>query len=152
LGIIYPDSPSAVATQQAAGGDPGNRGERLKLHADAPTRLNTVTAYGPDFIEVNKSRHHGHLLLMPDAPVQPWLAAAFESLRPQDFDALLALRPDIVLLGTGRRQRFPHPRLTAGLTQAGIGVEAMDTAAACRTYNILMSEGRRVLAAFLQEE
>jgi uncharacterized protein len=124
----------------------------LKLHANAPTSLNTVTAYGPGFIEVNKSRHQGHLLLMPDAPVQTWQAAAFESLRPEDFDALLDLRPEIVLLGTGRRQRFPHPRLTSGLARAGVGVEVMDTAAACRTYNILMAEGRRVLAAFLQEE
>ena len=138
--------------QHAARDAPGNRGERLKLHADAPTSLNTVTAYGPGFIEVNRTRQQGPLLLMPDAPAQRWQATAFESLRPEDFDAVLALRPEIVLLGTGRRQRFPHPRLIAALAQAGIGVEAMDTAAACRTYNILMSEGRRVLAAFLQEE
>jgi uncharacterized protein len=124
----------------------------LKLHADAPTRLNTVTGYGPGFIEVNQSRFEGQLLLLPDAPVQPWQVAAFDQLRAEDFDALLPLRPEIVLLGTGRRQRFPHPRLTATLARAGIGVEVMDTAAACRTYNILMSEGRRVLAAFLQEE
>ena len=129
----------------------GTRGDRLKLQADAPTSLNTVTGYGTGFIEVNKSRHEGHLLLMPET-VQPWQAPPFESLRAEDFDALLSLRPEIVLLGTGRRQRFPHPRLTAPLARAGIGVEVMDTAAACRTYNILMSEGRRVLAAFLQEE
>jgi uncharacterized protein len=128
------------------------RGDRLKLHADAPTSLNTVTAYGPGFIEVNKSRHEGHLLLMPDAPVQRWQAGAFESLSPADLDALLELRPEIVLLGTGRRQRFPHPRLAGTLARAGVGFEVMDTAAACRTYNILMSEGRRVLAAFFQEE
>jgi len=124
----------------------------LKLHADAPTLLSTVTGYGPGFIEVNRSRHQGHLLLMPDAPAQPWQAAGFEALRREDFDALLALRPEVVLLGTGRRQRFPHPRLTAGFARSGVGFEVMDTAAACRTYNILMSEGRRVLAAFLQEE
>jgi uncharacterized protein len=124
----------------------------LKLHADAPTSLNTVTAYGAGFIEVNKTRHHGHLLLLPDAPAQPWPANSFEALRPEDFDALLAFRPEIVLLGTGQRQRFPHPRLTASLAGAGIGVEVMNTGAACRTYNILVSEGRRVLAAFLQEE
>ena len=124
----------------------------MKLHADAPTSLNTVTGYGPGFIEVNKSRHRGHLLLIPDSPVQAWQTSGFEALRPADFDALLALRPEVVLLGTGRRQRFPHPRLTGSLARAGIGVEVMDTAAACRTYNILMSEGRRVLAAFLQEE
>ncbi len=124
----------------------------MKLHADAPTSLNTVTGYGPGFIEVNKSPHRGHLLLMPDAAAQPWQAAGFEALRPEDFDALLVLRPEVVLLGTGRRQRFPHPRLTGALARAGVGLEVMDTAAACRTYNILMSEGRRVLAAFLQEE
>jgi hypothetical protein len=76
----------------------------------------------------------------------------FDSLRPEDFDALLDLRREIVLLGTGRRQRFPHPRLTMALARAGVGVEVMDTAAACRTYNILMSEGRRVLAAISQED
>jgi uncharacterized protein len=124
----------------------------LKLHADAPTRLNTVTGYGPGFIEVNKSRHQGALLLLPDEPVQPWPAPPFNALRTEDFDALLALRPEVLLLGTGQRQRFPHPRLTAGLARARIGVEVMDTPAACRTYNILMSEGRRVLAAFVQEE
>ena len=124
----------------------------MKLHADTPTSLNTVTGYGPGFIEVNKSRHPGHLLLVPDAPALAWQTAGFDALRPEDFDILLALHPDVVLLGTGRRQRFPHPRLTAALARAGIGVEVMDTAAACRTYNILMSEGRRVLAAFLQED
>jgi len=124
----------------------------LKLHADAPNSLNTVTGYGPGFIEVNKSRHHGHLLLLPESKVAPWQVPSFEQLRAEDFDALLALQPEIVLLGTGLRQRLVHPRLTAGLARAGVGVEAMDTAAACRTYNILMSEGRRVLAAFLQEE
>jgi uncharacterized protein len=124
----------------------------LKLHADAPTRLNTVTGYGPGFIEVNKSRHTGHLLLMPDAPAAPWQPAGFDELTAEHFAALLEHRPDVVLLGTGRRQRFPHPRLTGALASAGVGIEVMDTAAACRTYNILMSEGRRVLAAFLQEE
>jgi uncharacterized protein len=124
----------------------------LKLHADAATSLNTVTGYGPGFIEVNKERHQGHLLLMPDAPARAWPATTFEALRAEDFDALLDERPEVVLLGTGRRQRFPHPRLTAALARAGVGLEVMDTAAACRTYNILMSEGRRVLAAFLQEQ
>jgi uncharacterized protein len=123
----------------------------LKLHADAPTSLNTVTGYGPGFIEVNKSCHRGHLLLLPDT-LQPWQATGFDELRAEDFDALLALNPELVLLGTGARQRFPHPRLTAALARAGVGIEVMDTAAACRTYNILMAEGRRVLAAFLQED
>jgi uncharacterized protein len=122
----------------------------LKLHADPLTHLNTVTAYGPGFIEINKVRHSGHLIVSPDAPVQPWAVTGFDTLQASDFAALLERAPEIVLLGTGLRQRFTAPRVVAPLTGAGIGVEAMATAAACRTYNILMAEGRRVLGAFLQ--
>ena len=123
----------------------------MKLHADPLTALNTVTAYGPGFIDINQTRHHGHLLVAPDRTVAAWNVADFASLRSEDFQALAELAPEVVLLGTGERQRFVPPRLTAALASRGIGVECMTTAAACRTYNILMAEGRRVLAAFLQE-
>jgi uncharacterized protein len=123
----------------------------LKLHADPLTALNTVTAYGPGFIDINQTRHHGHLLVCPDRPVEGWNVPDFASLRSEDFQALAELAPEVVLLGTGERQRFVSPRLTAALASRGVGVECMTTAAACRTYNILMAEGRRVLAAFLQE-
>ncbi|MGE5338320.1 MAG: Mth938-like domain-containing protein [Gemmatimonadota bacterium] len=123
----------------------------MKLHADALTSLNTVTAYGPGFVEVNQVRHSGNLILTPDQPVESWSAESFDALRVEDFELILALRPEIVLVGTGSRQRFPHPRLTRPLLDAHVGVEAMDTRAACRTYNILMGEGRRVVAVFLQE-
>ncbi|MBN9426854.1 MAG: Mth938-like domain-containing protein [Burkholderiales bacterium] len=122
----------------------------MKLHADTQTTLNTVTAYGPGFVEINRQRYDTSMLLMPEGLLAPWPVAGFEALAPADFEALLAHRPELVLLGTGERQRFPHPRLTAALTIAGIGVDTMNTAAACRTYNILMAEGRRVLAALLQ--
>ena len=123
----------------------------MKLHADALTSLNTVTAYGPGFVEINQVRYHGSLVLAPDQPVSAWSAVSFGALRAEDFEPLLSLQPEVVLLGTGDRQRFPHPRLTRKLADARIGVEVMNTAAACRTYNILMSEGRRVVAAFLQD-
>jgi uncharacterized protein len=122
----------------------------LKLHADQTSAQNTVTAYGPGYIEVNKERHTGHLLLMPDR-LEPWPVADFEALEPRHFAALLPWAPELVLLGTGRRQRFPQPQLVRPLADAGLGVEAMDSAAACRTYNILMAEGRRVAAAVLVE-
>jgi uncharacterized protein len=121
----------------------------LKLHADAPSKLNTVTSYGPDYIEINQVRHATSVILTPDQPVQPWRPTSFATLSPEDFAALRSYEPDLVVFGTGARQRFPHPRLTAALGAARIGVEVMDTPAACRTYNILMSEGRRVLAAIL---
>lgn len=121
----------------------------MKLHQDAPGALNTVTAYDAGWIEINRQRHEGALLLAPEGPVRPWAAASFEALTPEHFAAIAAEAPEIVLLGTGARQRFPHPRLTAALAQARIGVESMSTPAACRTYNILIAEGRRVLAALL---
>ncbi len=123
----------------------------MKLHADPLTALNTVTAYGPGFIDINQTRHHGHLLVCPDRPVAAWPVAGFAALRSEDFQALAALEPEVVLLGTGERQRFVSPALTGALSRLRIGVECMTTAAACRTYNILMAEGRRVVAAFLQE-
>jgi uncharacterized protein len=122
----------------------------LKLHADRATHLNTVTGYGPGYIEINGERYSGNLILAA-AFQQSWSVAAFEQLRPEDFEPLLALKPEVVLLGTGRRHRLADPRLTAHLARSGVALEAMDTAAACRTYNILMSDGRRVAAALLQE-
>jgi len=121
----------------------------MKLHADMPSPLNTVTAYGPDWIEINRRRFEGAVVVMPEGEVAAWSAQRFDALSEADFEGLLALSPELVLLGTGDRQRFPHPRLTAALAAAGIGVDVMSTHAACRTYNILMAEGRRVLAALL---
>jgi uncharacterized protein len=123
----------------------------LKLHEQRATHLNTVTGYGPGYIEINGARHSGSLILEA-ASVQSWNVAGFESLRPEDFDPVLELRPELVLLGTGTRHRFVHPRLTSRLTGAGVAVETMDTRAACRTYNILTTDGRRVAGALLQED
>ncbi len=123
----------------------------MKLHEDPRTSLNTVTAYGPGFIEINAVRFSGNLVVSPEQPPSTWSPCDFDALAESDFEALLALEPEIVLLGTGSRQRFPRPALYAALTRARIGVEVMDTAAACRTYNILTAEGRRVVAAVLQD-
>jgi uncharacterized protein len=134
----------------ASGGWKQETSGELKLHADTPTALNTVTAYGPGFIEINKVRHVSAVLLTPDR-VEPWAIAAFEALAESDFERLRALNPEVALLGTGSRQRFPHPRLSRALAEARIGLEVMTTPAACRTYNILMAEGRKVAAALLPE-
>lgn len=120
----------------------------MKLQASPPTALNTFTGYGEGYVLVNGERREGNLLVTPDR-ILPWAAASFDALVESHFDALLALSPEIVLLGTGPRQRFPHPRLTAALAARRIGLEAMDLQAACRTYNFLMAEDRRVAAALL---
>jgi uncharacterized protein len=121
----------------------------MKLHPDQNNALNTVTAYGEGYFEINQVRHEGPLLLMPEGEVQRWQVDSYEALTAQHLEALLTLNAEVILLGTGNRHRTPHPRLTAPLTRAGKGIEAMDSSAACRTYNILMGEGRHVLAALL---
>jgi uncharacterized protein len=97
---------------------------------------------------VNGARHDASLVVTADA-VLPWEAATFEALAQAHFEALAALAPDLVLLGTGPRLRFPAAALTTPLVQAGIGLEVMDLRAACRTFNVLRAEERRVAAALL---
>jgi len=121
----------------------------LKLHPDPLTTLNTVTAYGPGFIEINSVRFNTSVYLTADQPPTEWTGGGFEALRMEDFSNLLTDRPEVVLLGTGARQRFPHPKLSAPLAQAHVGFEVMNTQAACRTFNILVAEGRRVVAVLL---
>ncbi len=121
----------------------------MKLHADQNPSLNTITAYGDGYVEINGQRHTGPLVIRPEGDILVWDVETFDVLAAAHFEALLAHAPEVVILGTGPRQRFPHPRLTMALAQARIGVEVMATGAACRTYNILMSEDRKVLAALL---
>ncbi len=124
-------------------------GARLKLHVQASTNFNTVTGYGHDYVEINRVRHADSLILAGEGPVRAWPPASFERLRAEDFALVLELDPELVLIGTGQRQRFPAPALLRPFIERGIGFEVMDTAAACRTYNILMGEDRRVVAALL---
>ncbi|MBL8508088.1 Mth938-like domain-containing protein [Chitinimonas sp. JJ19] len=122
----------------------------MKLHADKPTHLNVFTGYGADFVSVNEQRRSGSLVVSPTS-VDPWRPASFAELTEADFEALLAFQPEVVLLGTGSRLQFPHPRLSRALMQAQVGVDAMDISALCRTFNILVAEDRRVIAAVLFE-
>lgn len=120
----------------------------MKLHASAPTHLNTFTGYGEGFVQLNGERRESNLLVLPER-VMDWPPASFDALTEAHFALIAELRPEVVLLGTGTRLRFPDPRLTASLARAGIGLEVMDVQAACRTYNILMAEERVVAAALL---
>ena len=98
---------------------------------------------------VNGERFDHSIVVLAEEVRNDWAVAGFDSLEEEHFIYFLALKPDVVLLGTGAKQRFPHPRLYRVLTDAGIGVECMDTPAACRTYNILVAEDRKVVAAIL---
>jgi uncharacterized protein len=120
----------------------------VKFHVTSHSGLNAFSAYGEGFVRVGEQRYERNLIVTTDR-VLPWAAASFEALSEADFAPLLGLGVDIVLLGTGASQRFPHPRLTRALAAQRIGVEAMDLQAACRTFNILVAEERRVAAALL---
>jgi len=120
----------------------------VKLHASGPNPYNTITGYGDDYVAVNGERHDSSVVVLPEK-ILPWPAGTFDTLSAENFEFLKSLGAEIVLLGTGARQRFPHPRLTAPLTSTGVGVEIMDLKAACRTYNILVAEERKVAAALL---
>jgi uncharacterized protein len=120
----------------------------VKLHASAPTRQHRFTAYGEGYVMVNGARYEASVLVLPER-IEPWPVVGFAALTEAHFAALAALAPEVVLLGTGARLRFPPPRLTAPLARAGIGLEVMDLQAACRTFNILAAEERHVAAALL---
>jgi len=98
---------------------------------------------------VNGERYGHSIAVKADEVRIDWPVADFESLSEAHFDYFIQFKPDVLLLGTGSRQRFPDPRLYRSLTDAGVGVECMDTPAACRTYNILVVEDRKVIAAIL---
>ena len=121
----------------------------MKFHLTQAAGQNMITGYGDGYIAVNTQRYTRPVIVTPNREISDWDVENFAALTRGHFEALLELKPELVLLGTGERQQFPRPELTRVLTEAGVGVEAMDTRAACRTYNILMSEGREVLAAII---
>ncbi len=123
----------------------------MKLHPEQIPHANTVTGYGESFIEINAERLHYSILVMPAGILEDWKVNRFESLTPEHFAAIVRHAPEIVLFGSGSRLRFPAPQLMRPLIEVGIGFETMDTRAACRTYNVLMAEGRQVAAALLLE-
>ena len=123
----------------------------MKLHLDNPASRNLVTGHGAGYVAINHRQYASSLILLPDRIVEPWGAGGFAALTESDFEEIQALGPEILLLGTGNRQRFPAPSLFRPLIEARIGYEVMDLPAACRTFNILMAEGRLVAAALLIE-
>ncbi|MEP7330301.1 MAG: Mth938-like domain-containing protein [Betaproteobacteria bacterium] len=120
----------------------------MKFHLQTPSSF-LVTALGDDWIRIGTTEYHENIVLTPDAIHAGWAPTGFGDLDEAAFAGLRQYDPEIVLLGTGARQVFPPPALVRSLTEARIGFEPMDTRAACRTFNILMAEGRRVVAALI---
>ena len=121
----------------------------MRLSLDAANASYIIQAYSAGSVTINQHTVRRSVVIMPERLVTDWPPQRFEDLEEPHFQLLAKLAPEIVILGTGDRQRFVHPQLTRPLAELGIGVEIMSTAAACRTYNIVMAEGRGVAAALL---
>ena len=120
----------------------------MKLQLTTGAGLQLFSGYGPGYVAVNNVRHEKCVIVTPQQ-VAEWTVTRFEALSAADFRFIAELKPEIVILGTGATQRFPPSDLARSLAAIGAGVEIMDSRAACRTYNILATEGRKVVAAIL---
>jgi uncharacterized protein len=123
----------------------------LKLHAERIEGTNAIARHGPDGVLVNGVQHTHSVVVPWTGLVTAWPVTRFEDLAVDHFKALAEHGPELVIFGSGARLRFPPAGLLRSLIERRIGVETMDTAAACRTYNVLLSEGRTVVAALLFE-
>lgn len=142
----------------------------MQLHREQRSSLNTVTGYGDDYIEVNDQRYYHPIFFSPDGEVSAWTVGHFSQITLADIEKAAGLiveetsaidflednsprrytqAPEVIIIGTGKRHAFISPAILAPLLQARIGIEMMDSKAAARTYNVLMSEGRKVVAALL---
>ncbi|MFO1220778.1 MAG: MTH938/NDUFAF3 family protein [Burkholderiaceae bacterium] len=121
----------------------------MKFQPESLDGTNAITRHDSAGIWVGARQHAGPVVVPWTGEVRAWRVAGFDSLAVEHFDELAALKPELVIFGSGARLRFPAPALLRGLIGARIGVETMDSAAACRTFNVLASEGRSVVAALL---
>lgn len=124
----------------------------MKLTDDSSGAIQLVRAYSPGEIRVGELTLRQSCLLRADKVIPQWRPQSIDELAAEDLEPIFALEPEIVVLGTGSRQKFPASTLLARMLSRSIGCEVMDTGAACRTYNVLVSEDRRVVAALLLQD
>lgn len=124
----------------------------MKLHSDTVLGLNSVTGYGPGYVAVNGRRLESSLVLGPRTLETNFPVASCAALSAEILAPLAKRSCDVLLIGTGNQQRFPPVTVLKPIIEAGVGVEVMDTGAACRTYNVLNAEGRNPLALLIVEQ
>jgi uncharacterized protein len=123
----------------------------MKLSANSSSGQHAVTAHGPGWLEIGGRRYQRSLCVSPDGIDTDWGPAPGEELAASHLETLATFTGHVILLGTGLRQRFPPAPLLRALVEAGLAPEIMDTGAASRTYNLLLAEGRAVVAALIVE-
>ena len=123
----------------------------MKLSLEPAQGRNLFTGYGEGYVDVNGARHSQNVVVGESSVTTGWVSGSLAAVTAEHLAPLATAKPEIVILGSGAAFRFPDPAVLAPLYRAGVGVEVMDTKAACRTYNILLGEGRRVVAALIVE-
>lgn len=123
-------------------------GNEMKLTDDTRRGTNFIRAYSAGEVRVGEDTIRTSCIVTADR-VQAWAPQSVDAITPADLEPLLAMQPEIVILGTGETQQFPQPSLLGAILSRGIGLEVMTTGAACRTYNVLVGEDRKVAAALL---
>ena len=121
----------------------------MKFQPDQLDGVNNITHYDVDSLRVQGELHTASVLVPWAGTPQPWNVERLDQLTPAHFEAVLAMDPEVVIFGSGAKLRFVSPALYRSLIDKRIGVETMDSGAACRTYTVLANEGRRVVAAIL---
>jgi uncharacterized protein len=124
----------------------------MRLTDDRTAGAFVVRSYAPGEVRVGDAVLHRSCLISAEQLVEDWRPQTLDELSEADLAAVFALQPEIVVLGSGTRQKFPDAKLLAAILARGIGCEVMDTGAACRTYNVLVSESRRAVAALFLGE
>jgi uncharacterized protein len=119
----------------------------MKFTLEASSRVNLIRGYSPREIRVGNQQLTASCIITADKLITQWEPATFADLQPAHLEPILALQPELVLLGTGPTQHFPSAAVRAAFTSGGVGLEVMDLGAACRTFNILVQEDRKVAAA-----
>ena len=121
------------------------------MQADRIEGTNAISRHGPEGVIVNNVEYRASVVVPWEGEVLSWKAERFEDLTEDHFRTLVGLNPELVVFGSGSRMRFPRAALLRPLIDARIGIETMASPAACRTYNVLLAEGRSVVAALLFE-
>jgi uncharacterized protein len=122
----------------------------MKIHPDVIT-VQSISGYGPDWIDLGTEKITASVVIGSGGERLAWNCSRFEDLSARHFEVLAALNAELVIFGSGNRLRFPQGAWIRSLIDKQIGLETMDTPAACRTYNILAGEGRSVVVALLIE-
>lgn len=121
----------------------------MQIHRNEHHGTFQINRYEPGCVVINQTPYHASVLVGYDRLITDWPPTQPDALKAEHIAQILELRPEVVLLGTGPTQQFPDHAILAPLYQAQLGVEIMDSAAACRTYNLLVAEARKVVAALI---